>query len=85
MSDPKPGDRVTPENVASLPIGTIVRWTFEDGEPACAIRVGADEWLGCGNPDAFDDEMMSRDGGEPTAFVVYIPAALGIVDEGVPS
>ena len=76
----------TPENVADLPIGTIVRWTFDDGEPASAVRVGADEWLGSGNPDAFDDELMGADNGhEPPAFVVYIPAALGIVDEGVPS
>lgn len=84
MSDPKPGDRVTLENVADLPIGAIVRWTFKDGEPACAVRVGENVWLGSGNAAAFDDEMMSRDGGEPIAFVVYIPVASGVVDEGVP-
>lgn len=122
MSDIKPGDRVTPENVADLPIGTVVRF-YDDGDPFLATKIGPGQWEG--DEDAYTDDSLA-DPDLPPALVVTTGrgsvaeqvvallthaaqtdgvdhkqhdvvealkvllsaedyAALGIVDEGVPS
>lgn len=72
------GDLVTPENVASLPVGTIVRWTRDDGEPACAIKIRPDAWDVSGVPsddedDTFSDDFIAESDGAPPAFIAYLP------------
>lgn len=65
------GDLVTPENVASLPVGAIVRWT--DVWPGVAVRRDADLWRGAvGN-------MSDADVVEPSvpAFIAYLPGEEG--------
>lgn len=64
---PQVGDLVTPENVASLPVGAIVRWT--DVWPGVAVRRDADLWNGTGG------NMSDADVSEPSvpAYIAYLP------------
>ena len=78
MSEIKPGDRVTPENVGALPDGAIVEWTF-GGQTFTAERIEADMWYSPGNGVLFDHEIADPND-SPVTLV-----SLGIVDEGVPS
>lgn len=68
----KAGDLVTPENVASLPVGAIVRWSRTDG-PSCAIRVGPDRWEASGMssdlPGTDEDVSVPR----PATYIAYLP------------
>lgn len=84
MSEPVTvGDLVTPGNVASLPVGTIVRWTWEptendDGGPAAAIRVGPDAWEVTGQSymDVFYNDrgiLGEYEDDVPPAFIAYLP------------
>lgn len=62
----KIGDLVTPDNVGALPVGTIVRWTWESGEPCCAVRLGPVWWSG----GYFDCDIGE---GDIPAFIAYLP------------
>jgi hypothetical protein len=64
---PKFGDLVTPENVARLPVGTVVRW----GHQCHATRTGPDVWVGYYGD--YDDGGIADP--EPPAHIVSIPAA----------
>ena len=70
--EPEPGDRVTVENVADLPIGTVVGWRML-GEEWTATKRGPDEWHGPGSslPAPYSDDGVRC--GEPT-FILSIPA-----------
>lgn len=68
MSEIKPGDRVTPENVASLPIGTVVRF-YDGGDAFSATKVEPDRWEG--DEDVYDDDSLSNPDESP-ALVVTI-------------
>lgn len=81
MSEPVTvGDLVTPENVAGLPVGTIVRWTWPEddenapGAPACAVKVGPLWWIaGVHLGLACGDDIIAEGGGAPPAFIAYLP------------
>lgn len=66
----KVGDLVTPENVAALPVGTIVRWTYGANEWR-ATKHGPDHWMGDGPINHYDDEIVDTE--TPPAFIAYLP------------
>lgn len=67
MSDPKPGDRVTPENVASLPIGTVVEWEWE-GRTVRATRRDERAWIR--SPGVVYGQASIHEG--PPTFIVTL-------------
>ena len=70
--EPEAGDRVTVENVADLPVGTVVGWRML-GEEWTATKRGPDEWHvpGSSLPAPYSDDGVRC--GEPT-FILSIPA-----------
>ena len=65
----KVGDVVTPENVASLPVGTVVGWKYDDDpETYTAKRVG-DLWYPTGGGRDIPGAYLTED---PAAFVVSL-------------
>lgn len=71
MSEPVTvGDLVTPENVASLPVGAIVRWEHA-GKEWRATKRGPDRWVVRGVISHSDSEIAEE--GTPPAFIAYLP------------
>jgi hypothetical protein len=70
--EPEPGDRVTMENVADLPVGTVVGWRML-GDEWTAVKRGPDEWHVPGSSllAPYTDDGVRC--GEPT-FILSIPA-----------
>jgi hypothetical protein len=70
--EPEPGDRVTMENVADLPVGTVVGWRML-GDEWTAVKRGPDEWHVPGSSllAPYTDDGVRC--GEP-AHIVSIPA-----------
>ena len=87
MSEPKPGDRVTPENVAGLPIGTVVEYDCGDRR-LTATKIGPDTWEDS-DGDVLDDDTLADPNETPAVLVSPntpkadpIAAALAIYDAG---
>jgi hypothetical protein len=70
--EPEAGDRVTEQNVADLPVGTVVGWRML-GEEWIAVKRGPDDWHvpGSSLPAPYGDDGVVH--GEP-AFILSIPA-----------
>jgi hypothetical protein len=70
--EPEAGDRVTEQNVADLPVGTVVGWRML-GDEWTAVKRGPDEWHvpGSSLPAPYADAGVVH--GEPT-FILSIPA-----------
>ena len=68
MSTVKVGDRVTPENVAGLPIGTVVEWGY-GGRTWRATRIEADTWQGSSVEDEWGDDSIADPEATPTIVV----------------
>jgi hypothetical protein len=70
--EPEAGDRVTIENVAALPVGTVAGWRML-GDEWTAVKRGPDEWHvpGSSLPAPYADAGVVH--GEPT-FILSIPA-----------
>jgi hypothetical protein len=70
--EPEPGDRVTEQNVADLPVGTVVGWRML-GDEWTAVKRGPDEWHVPGSSllAPYTDDGVRC--GEPT-FILSIPA-----------
>ena len=68
----EPGDRVTEQNVADLPVGTVVGWRMLEAEWT-AVKRGPDEWHVPGSSllGPYTDTGVVH--GEPT-FILSIPA-----------
>jgi hypothetical protein len=71
-AEPEAGDRVTEQNVADLPVGTVVAWQML-GEEWTAVKRGPDEWHvpASSLPAPYADAGVVH--GEP-AHIVSIPA-----------
>jgi len=69
--EPQPGDRVTVENVAGVPIGQRVTWTRGDGSAAFATKRGPDDWRLDGFTFGMGDRVIA---GDPPTFILSIPA-----------
>lgn len=70
--EPEVGDRVTEENVADLPVGTVVGWRMM-GKEWTATKRGPNEWHvpGSSLPAPYSDDSVRC--GEP-AYILSIPA-----------
>ncbi len=61
--------RITPENVARFPVGTVATWIFRR-EPFVATKTDDDTWEGCSGMEYSDGEI----GSTPPAFADREPA-----------
>lgn len=79
---PKVGDRVTAENVASLPAGTAVEWERVDGAVHSAVKYADNGWIHAGTGAPMSDGPMVED---PPARIRAIPAQAGPVTAPAPT